>query len=214
MSVPKAPSFRGFPREAFGFFEQLARNNNRAWFQARKDVYEATCREPMKQLIDELGADPDNSKVSRINRDLRFSRDKAPYRTYVAAGFDGNYISLSAAGVFVGAGLYRPEGPALSRFRDAVDDDESGRALQKIVSGLRRKRYDVSTHESLANAPRGYPADHPRVELLRMKGLYAGKTFPPAAWLSTPRALPRIGQVVKDVRPLVQWLRAHVGSRA
>ena len=205
--------FRGFPSEAFGFFEQLAAHNNREWFQGHKDVYERACREPMQLLVAALGGDPTNSKVSRINRDLRFSRDKSPYRTYVAGGVDGNYISLSAAGVFVGAGLYRPEGPALTRFRDAVDDDGSGRALQKIVTALRKKRYTVGTHEQLARAPRGYAPDHPRAELLRMKGLYAGKTWAPAAWLSTPRALPRIRQIVKDVRPLVEWVREHVGAR-
>jgi uncharacterized protein (TIGR02453 family) len=104
-----AGRFGGFPREAFEFFEQLARHNNRDWFHARQQVYEQACREPMKQLIAELGANPVGTKISRINRDMRFSRDKAPYRTYVAAGVRGNYISLSAAGLYVGTGIYKPE---------------------------------------------------------------------------------------------------------
>ena len=206
-------SFRGFPAEAFTFFEQLARHNDRDWFQGHKEVYERACREPMKQLVADLGGGPDNSKISRINRDLRFARDKKPYRTYIGAGVHGSYISISSAGVFVGGGLYRPEGPALERYRVAVDDDVSGRALQRIITTLRQKRYLVAAHETLKGAPRGFAPDHPRVELLRMKGIYGGRMFPPAGWLSTPAALGRIRRVVTDVRPLVDWIRTHVGAR-
>jgi uncharacterized protein (TIGR02453 family) len=205
--------FDGFPAEAFEFFEQLARHNNRDWFQAHTDVYERACREPMKLLVAELGANPATTKLTRINRDMRFSRDKGPYRTYIAAGVRGNYISLSAAGLFVGTGLYKPEPAALERLRNAIDSNVSGRMLQGIVTSLRRKRYQVDTHERLSSAPRGYPADHPRIELLRMKDIFAGKTFAPAAWLSTRQSVQRIRRVVDDIRPLADWLRAHIGSR-
>jgi uncharacterized protein (TIGR02453 family) len=208
-----AGRFNGFPHEAFDFFEQLALNNNRDWFQAHREVYERACREPMKQLVAELDANPASTKISRINRDLRFSRDKSPYRTYIAAGVRGNYISLSKAGVYVGAGIYKPEPAALQRFRSAIDSNLSGRPLQRIVTSLRRKGYHVDTHERLTSAPRGYSAGHPRIELLRMKGIFAGKTFAPAAWLSTRSALQRIRRVVKDVRPLTDWLQKHVGAR-
>jgi uncharacterized protein (TIGR02453 family) len=205
--------FNGFPQEAFEFFKQLALHNNRDWFHAHQEVYERACREPMKQLVAELGAKPGSSKISRINRDLRFSRDTLPYRTYIAAGVSGNYVSLSPAGLYVGAGIYKPEPTALERFRNAIDSDGSGRPLQRIVTSLRRKRYQVDTHERLMSAPRGYAADHHRIELLRMKGIFAGKTFAPASWLSTRKALQRIRQAVNDVSPLADWLRVHVGAR-
>jgi uncharacterized protein (TIGR02453 family) len=205
--------FDGFPREAIGFFRQLARHNNREWFQAHKDVYERACRGPMKQLIAALGADPASTKITRINRDLRFSRDKSPYRTYIAAGVRGSYVSLSTAGLYVGAGIYEPEPAALERFRNAIDDKASGAALQRIVTSLKRKGYRVDTHERLTSAPRGYAKDHPRIELLRMKDIFAGKVLPPDASLSSPRALGRIKRVMSDVRPLMDWLRKHVGSR-
>jgi uncharacterized protein (TIGR02453 family) len=205
--------FDGFPREAIGFFRQLARHNNREWFQAHKDVYERACREPMKQLIASLGADPASTKITRINRDLRFSRDKSPYRTYIAAGVRGSYVSLSTAGLYVGAGIYEPEPAALERFRDAIDDKASGAALQRIVTSLKRKGYRVDTHERLTSAPRGYAKDHPRIELLRMKDIFAGKVLPADASLSSPRALSRIKRVMTDVRPLMDWLRKHVGAR-
>lgn len=208
-----AGRFIGFPQEAFEFFEQLALYNNRDWFHAHQEVYERACREPMKQLLAELGANPATTKLSRINRDVRFSRDTVPYRTYIAAGVDGNYISLSAAGLYVGAGLYKPEGAALERFRSAIDSNVSGRPLQRIVTSLRRKRYQVDTHERLTSAPRGYSADHPRIELLRMKGIFAGKTFAPEPWVSTRTALQRIRRAMNDVRPLAGWLRVHIGAR-
>ena len=209
-----AGQFNGFPHEAFDFFERLARNNNRDWVHAHRDVYERACREPMKLLVAELGANPATTKLSRINRDMRFSRDKEPYRTYIAAGVRGNYLSLSAAGLYVGTGLYKPEPAALERLRNAIDSNVSGRPLQRIVTLLRRRHYHVDTHERLSSAPRGYPADHPRIELLRMKDIFAGKTFAPEAWLSTRRAIPRIRRVMDDVRPLADWLRVHVGARA
>jgi uncharacterized protein (TIGR02453 family) len=209
-----AGGFNGFPPEAFEFFEALARHNNRDWFHARQDVYERACREPMKQLVAELGANPLSTKLSRINRDMRFSRDKGPYRTYIAAGVRGNYLSLSAAGLYVGTGLYKPEPVVLERLRNAIASSVSGRALQRIVTSLRRKRYHVDTHERLSSAPRGYPADHPRIELLRMKDIFAGKTFAPEAWLSTRRAVQRIKRVMDDVKPLAEWLRVHVGARS
>src|SRR5262249_30234497 len=149
-----------------------ALHNSREWFQPRKAEYERVCRDPMRLLAMGLGADPTRSKLSRINRDIRFSRDKSPYRTYVATGFDGNYISLSAEGVFVGAGIYMPEADALECYREAVGDDRSGRGLTRIVATLKKKRYQVDTHDRLKTAPRGWPADHPRIELLKMKGLF------------------------------------------
>jgi uncharacterized protein (TIGR02453 family) len=208
-----AGRFNGFPHEALEFFEQLALSNNRDWFHAHKAVYERACREPMEQLVAELGADPASTKISRVNRDIRFSRNKAPYRTYIAAGFDGNYISLSPAGLYVGAGLYKPEPAALARLRSAIDSNESGPPLQRIVTSLRRKDYQVDTHEKLASTPRGYSADHPRIELLRMKDIFAGKAFPPEAWFSTRSALDRIKRVLTDIRPLADWLQVYVGAR-
>ena len=113
-------TFNGFPRDAFTFFAGLARNNNRDWFQAHREVYEQACREPMKQLIAALGSDPARTKITRINRDMRFARGQAPYRTHIATGVGDRYLSLSAEGLYIGAGMYKPEGPTLERFRNAI----------------------------------------------------------------------------------------------
>ena len=205
-----AARFNGFPQEAFDFFHQLTLHNDCDWFHTNQEVYRRACREPMEQLVRELGENASSTKITRINRDVRFSRDKSPYRTYIAAGVRGNYIHLSAAGLYVGTGIYKPESVVLERFRKAVDGEVSGRRLQSIVMLLRRKGYRVETHERLMSAPRGYSADHVRIEFLRMEDIFGGKTFPPEPWLSTRKALRQIRQTVKDVRPLAEWIEVHV----
>lgn len=208
-----ATAFNGFPRGAFDFFARLAGHNNRDWFHAHQDVYERACREPMKTLVAELGGNPEQTKITRINRDLRFSPDKSPYRTYIAAGVRGYYVSLSATGLWVGTGMYKPEPPALERLRNAIASDTSGPTLQRIVTSLRRKGYHVDTHDRLASTPRGYSMDHPRIALLQMKDIFAGKELAPEPWLSTPKALQRIRRVMDDTRPFAEWLRDYVGAR-
>jgi uncharacterized protein (TIGR02453 family) len=205
-----AERFRGFPPESLEFFRELAAHNNRDWFLAHKDVYQRACRAPMEALVAELEPRVGKAKISRINRDIRFSRDKAPYKTYIAAGVGGNYISLSADGLFVGGGFYGPGPDALQRFRAAIDDDTTGRRIQAIVRTLRRRGYEVGSHEMLSSAPRGYSSDHPRIELLKMKDLFAGRRFAPAAWLATAKARGRIDRVITDTAPLVKWLQQHV----
>jgi uncharacterized protein (TIGR02453 family) len=205
-----AERFRGFPPESLEFFRELAAHNNRDWFLAHKDVYQRACRAPMEALVAELEPRVGKAKISRINRDIRFSRDKAPYKTYIAAGVGGNYISLSADGLFVGGGFYAPDAGVLQRFRAAIDDDTTGRRIQAIVRTLRRRGYEVGSHETLSSAPRGYSSDHPRIELLKMKDLSAGRRFAPAAWLATAKARGRIDRVITDTAPLVKWLRQHV----
>src|SRR5262249_25507757 len=153
--VHMAEAFTGFPPEAFDFFKNLQMNNNREWFLAHKDVYERACREPMKALTSTLEPRLGASKISRINRDMRLSRDWAPSNTHIAAGIGGYYISLSVEGVYVAAGLYRPEPDTLQRLRAAIDHKGSGRELTSILTALRRKGYQVDSHETVASAPKG-----------------------------------------------------------
>jgi uncharacterized protein (TIGR02453 family) len=203
-------TFTGFPREAISFFKGLERNNNRDWFQANKETYERACRGPMQALMHELEPKLGKSKISRINRDIRFTPDRSPYKTHIAAGVGGYYINLSAEGVYVGTGIYKPEPPMLAQLRAAIDNNTSGRQLQTIVRTLGRKGYDVGTHASLTSAPKGYAADHPRIDLLRMKDIFGGRMFKPAVWLSTRNALFRIERVMRDIQPLKEWLSRNV----
>jgi uncharacterized protein (TIGR02453 family) len=202
--------FAGFPREATDFFTQLEANNNRDWFRAHTDVYERACREPMKALLAELDPGFGGKWISRINRDMRFSRDGGPYKNYIAAGVKKNYISLSSQGLYVGTGMYKPEPAMLQRFRAAIDDETTGRTLAKLVSALRRKGYQVDTHASLSSAPRGFAADHPRIDFLRMKDIFAGKLFPPGPTLGSRKLFAGITKVIDEIQPLGDWLRRYV----
>lgn len=210
MEVLFAGRFEGIPREAFTFFEGLASHNDRDWFQANKATYERACRAPMQSLLAELAPTYGSGKLTRINRDMRFARGQAPYKDFIASHVGSRYyISLSKDGLYVGTGIYMPDGPTLRRLRDAIADDASGRKIASIATVLRRKRYSVGTHESSENAPRGYADDHPRIELLRMKDLHAGKQLPPST-LKTRKALDHVVAVMADVKPLSDWLERHV----
>ena len=203
--------FGGFPPEAFRFFRDLAKHNNRDWFQAHKHVYEQACREPMKALMAAIDPPFGAGWLSRINNDMRFNRDRAPYKTRIEAGVKGHYVSVGAQGMYVGTGIYKPEPATLRQLRQAIAADASGRTLQTIVAALRRKGYTVSTHESSANPPRGYDAGHPRVELLKMKDIHAGRMFEPPT-LTTPKALAHVKKVMAVLKPFNDWLKTHVGT--
>jgi uncharacterized protein (TIGR02453 family) len=208
-----AERFTGFPREGIEFFGALAAHNDREWFLAHKDAYELTCRAPMQALAAELEPRLGEAWISRINRDMRFARNRPPYKTHIAAAMGGLYVALSAEGMGVGAGLYKPEPAVLRRLRGAIDADTTGRQIQQIVTSLRRKGYEVKSHETLSSTPRGYDPAHPRIDLLRMKDIYAFRQFAPAPWLATRSALGRIERAIGDTGPLLDWLRTNVTDR-
>ena len=122
------------------------------------------------------------------------------------------YVQFSADGLLAGAGTYHMAPDQLVRFRDAVVADRSGRKLQSAVDAARRAGLNVHAMESLKTAPRGYPKDHPRMELLRLKGLVASRSWPPAAWQSTAAAKKRVVDAFQSAAPLVAWLHTNVGS--
>ena len=203
-----ADEFSGFTREAFSFWKGLEKNNNRDWFQAHKDRYEQAVRRPMQLLIEEFTPLYGPGRLSRINKDMRFAKEK-PYKNYLATGLAGSYISFSKEGLWVGTGMYKPEPAALRQLRDAIADDGSGRELMRIIASLRRKGFDVDTHARLDKPPRGYGAMHPRVDLLCMKDIYVGKLFGPLA-VSSAKVLDAVVKAIADLEPFRVWLRRHV----
>jgi len=200
--------FDGFPKEGVTFLADLEAHNEREWFKAKKAVFDRALHDPMQELVDELGP----GKVFRIYRDVRFSRDKSPYKTWMAATISGGYVSLTADSFSMATGAYMLDGDALAMFRDAVVADGSGKRLQKIADTLRGKGYEVGAHETLKTAPRGYPKDHPRELLLRQKGIYTYKSWPAGKWLQTREVVDRIKSVIKDAKPLSDWLSRNVGE--
>jgi uncharacterized protein (TIGR02453 family) len=201
-----APTFNGFRPEAIQFLVDLAENNSRKWFQPRKPEYERLLKEPMEQLCIALNelfrsngiplyADPARSPF-RIYRDVRFSKDKRPYKTAVAASFgwagDGNeapgrshadnvhasggYFHLQPGEIYVGGGVWHPEPSWLKGFRDRVVDDYDGFRTIVEAPAFRKTFGSVGDDgESLKRVPSGYPPDHPAADLLRKKNVTFGR---------------------------------------
>jgi uncharacterized protein (TIGR02453 family) len=204
-------AFRGWPEAALEFFEGLEADNSKAYWLDHKDVYERDVKAPMSALIAELAPEFGVAKLFRPYRDTRFSRDKSPYKTAIAATVGECYVQLSAGGLMAGAGTYHMTPDQLARYRAAVAAERPGRALQSVVDTLQADGLEVAAIETLTTVPRGYPKDHERVELLRHKGLVIMKAWPPSSWLATAGAKKRVVDVFRAAAPLLTWLEKHVG---
>lgn len=219
--------FSGFADADARFFKQLAKNQNREWFVARKEVYETGYAAPMKVLLAELrGAvdayfprcDLGEPKVFRIFRDVRFSKDKSPYKTHlggfipVKTGTEGGdgpvalYFHVGAKESFAANGYYHLDGVALDRFRAALVDATRGKQLDAILARLKKKGYAWGTHGALKRVPRGFDPEHPRAELLKAKGLTLNFPALPKGILATPKLVKWLAASVKDAAPFVEWL--------
>lgn len=224
------PPFRGFPPDGIRFLERLKRNNNRPWFQKHKAEYEELVRFPMQCLIASLAprmADvaPDmefnpRKSIFRIYRDVRFSKNKAPYKTNIAASFQfrgrrslserpGLYLGIEPGPIYVGGGLYMPSGEQLKTIRHAMVE-RPDEYLAIVGSKRFRREFGEVEGETLQKAPLGYPSDHPMIEHLRHKQFYAGKELIhpacfPASFLDV------VVRVYEDIMPLVRWLDKAVG---
>lgn len=203
-------AFTGWPVEGVEFYEGLQADNSKVYWQEHKAVYERDVRAPMEQLLAELADEFGAGKLFRPYRDVRFSADKTPYKTNCAATLGAGYISFSADGLSTGAGLYLPDSAALQRYRTAVTREKSGNELVAIVAALHKAGYETMAHEVLKTAPRGVPKDHPRIDLLRHKGIAMMKTWPVGAWLGTAKAKERVVTTLRAAAPLGDWLTRYV----
>lgn len=204
-------NFRGWPPTALEFFEGLEADNSKAYWLAHKHIYDRDVKGPMDELLAELAEEFGDVRLFRPYRDVRFSRDKSPYKTAIAATVGQCYVHLSSEGLRAGAGMYHMAPDQLSRYRDAVADDASGESLQSIVDTVRGASIDIYGSDALKSVPKGYAKDHPRLELLRYKGIVALKSWPVAKWLSTSSAKTRVVDLLHTTQPLVHWLNANVG---
>ena len=162
-------------------------------------------------------------KIFRIYRDVRFAKDKSPYKTHIGGyiGIDGAgqgpsapaalYVHLGASEVFVASGQYMMDGPQLARFREAVLDDRQGRALGALLAKLDRAGFAVGSHDTMKRVPRGLDPAHPRADLLRRKGLIVTFPTPPRPLLVKPGLVDWLVGHAKRTAPLVAWL-ASVGE--
>jgi len=213
------------PKAGFDFLKKLKRNNNREWFLNNKNLYDENLKIPLQQVIYELrqnlsaktegiNFDPKKS-IFRINRDVRFSDNKDPYKTNVGASFisyqhnkkdefPGLYIHVEPGNCFVGGGLYMPTGDQIRKIRELIKQDPV--ALRKIIGAKEvKKHFGGLAGEKLKTAPRGVPADHPDIDLLRWKQFIYVKHYKDAEF--------QMGNLAKTIEkeflammPLVNWL--------
>ncbi|MBO0840129.1 MAG: DUF2461 domain-containing protein [Sciscionella sp.] len=215
-------AFNGFGEHAVDFYDGLLADNSRAYWDDHKAIYTEQIAGPMRELLDELlptfaadipGA---SAKVFRPYRDLRFAKDKTPYKTHcggvIEAGRGGGayYVQLSADGLLVGGGCYHFEPDQLARYRAAVDNQHSGEALATLVKSLTRKGFQLRG-EVLKTRPNGVSAEHPRLELLRHRSLYFSASWPPDDGLHDREALRRVRDAWRALRVFNSWAADHVG---
>ncbi|HEX4421155.1 MAG TPA: DUF2461 domain-containing protein [Kofleriaceae bacterium] len=227
----EAAPFVGFPNRAMQFWHELAAEMNKDWFVANKQRYEDEWTAPMAALLGEvarrlapvykpvkLGA----PNVMRIYRDVRFAKDKTPYKTHIGAVIRlagkpaaqmGNavlYVHLGLDEEYVGDGCYQFDAARMAKWRKAVAG-KPGEELQRLIAKLRKAGYQVGGHEEYKKVPSGFAADHPRAELLKMKGLTCAFPEIPRGLIGKPGFADWLVKHGKATAPLVIWLHRHVG---
>jgi uncharacterized protein (TIGR02453 family) len=207
-------TFRGWPEECQRFFIGLELDNSKRYFEAHRQIYEEAVKGPMVALMDSLEEEYGPGKIFRPNRDVRFSKDKSPYKTNIAAtagmGGHGGYISLDARGLTAAAGRYELTPQQLTKYRKKVATGSTGAPLAAIVAKLEKAGYGIGG-EALKRVPAGWPQDHPRARLLRHKILYIYKNFGLQPWLGSSTARKQIVKVWSDAEPLNEWLKRNAG---
>jgi uncharacterized protein (TIGR02453 family) len=221
-----------FTKKTLAFLRALKRNNDREWFRARKADYEEHVRDPMVALLGQLARDlpafaPDlvsDARVSlfRIYRDTRFSHDKRPLKTQIAAHFPsrkfpkgegaGMYIEIAPQWVWVGGGIYMPSSTELRAIRDAIADDH--RKFHRVVTASAfRAAVGELSGEQLTRVPLGYVKDHPAADYLRHKQFIGGREFK-AEFVLNPRFYSELLSVFKGIAPLVAFLNGAILTRS
>jgi uncharacterized protein (TIGR02453 family) len=208
--------FTGFPEAALDFYDDLETDNTKSFWADHKEVYEQAVRQPMQALTAGLEEEFGTAKIFRPYRDVRFSKDKTPYKThqgaFVARGpATGWYVEVSAPGVRVGVGFYEASSPRLARIREAVDDERRGTELERIIAALEREGWTLGG-DTVKTAPRGYDADHPRIRLLRHKSMTLAKSYGFEPVIHTPELLDRVREDWRDAAPFVEWVADVAGD--
>ncbi len=210
------PQFTGFPVAALDFYDDLEVDNTKSFWEARQQVYADSVKAPFVALTAALEPEFGPAKIFRPYRDVRFAKDKTPYKThqgaFVASGPSmGWYVELSPRGVRVGAGFYDASSARMAAIREAVAHDRTGPALRRALTRLERAGFEIGG-ERLKTSPRGYDADHPRIDLLRHKQLIAGRPYGFGKVIHTPAVLTMVRDDWRALKPLVAWLQRAVAG--
>lgn len=217
-------AFSGFGEYAVEFYDWLQADNSKAFWADYQHVYARDVRAPMEELLAELsdefaGGFGDNTgrgKVFRPYRDLRFSNDKTPYKQHCGAvvepgrGAGAYYVQVSSDGMMIGGGSFRMAPDQLARYRGAVDDERRGEELRRLVDDLCGRGWRLGG-DVMRSRPRGFPADHPRIDLLRHRSLHVTHSWPPDDTLHERGALDRVRAGWRELAGLNEWVADHIG---
>jgi len=222
--------FLGFPDKGLKFLTGLKKNNNKAWFDERKEIYKQELVEPGQAFVVAMGRklqkiskgviyDPrlnGSGSIMRIYRDIRFSKDKTPYKAWMGIFFwegkekkmenPGYYVHVDPKETFVGAGHYHFPRQFFEAYRLAILDDRKGKELDSILTRMRRLKGVNIGSEQTKRVPRGYDADHPRAELLKYKGIYVYTDKIPRKELTTPKFVDLCYKWCEKMAPLQDWM--------
>jgi uncharacterized protein (TIGR02453 family) len=211
-------SFTGFPELALVFYDGLEVDNSKTYWTDHRSVYEECVKAPMAALLAELAPEFGEAKFFRPYRDVRFAKDKTPYKTHAGAvvhgsGGGGLYVQISAAGLLLAGGAWHLEPDQVQRMRRAIADDHLGPALEEELDGLRRSGWTIGGNP-IKTRPPGYDKDHPRLELLRFRTLSASRDYGDQPWLTSRDALSHVRRGWRRMAPLNAWIATHLGSAA
>ncbi|HET9500322.1 MAG TPA: DUF2461 domain-containing protein [Marmoricola sp.] len=206
--------FNGFPEAALDFYDDLEMDNTRSFWEAHKHVYDEHVRAPMTALAADLTEEFGAAKVFRPYRDVRFAKDRTPYKThqgaFVALGpATGWYVEISARGVRTAAGFYHAESADLARIRAAMDNSATGTQLGRILAQIEEAGYERGG-DRLKTKPRGWSADHPRIDLLRHRSLTMSRDYGFETVIHSAELVDAVRRDWRTTRPLVEWVADRV----
>ena len=209
-------TFEGFSPAAFEFYAELEQNNNREWWLANKARYESVVRAPILALMEDLAPEFGAFKLYRPYRDTRFSGNKDPYKENAAMsvfgrGSTGLYLELNAKGLDFGGGYWQPGKDQLAHFRETIDDLRLYGDLEATIEELAEDGFELYRIDALKSMPRGYRADHPRIDLLRLQHMVMFKVVAPADWMFGPEAAEMLAQQWRKVNVWNEWLASAIG---
>ena len=208
-------AFAGFSTAALDFFEGLGADNSKPYWLAHKAVYDEHVKGALQSLLADLSEfGPFN--IFRPYNDVRFAKGRPPYKEQIGAvgeseGGAIHYVQLSTEGLMVGTGYYFMAADQLDRFRRAVDAQHTGEAVAALCSALERQGFRIGAADELKTAPRGYPKDHSRIDLIRRKGLASFRSWPVEPWLYTKSVVKKVRDAWTSSNDLNAWLDANVG---
>jgi len=214
-------NFAGFPRELFTFLGGLEADNSKTYWDANKATWEASVHEPVEAIMADLEPEFGPLRTFRPNRDVRFSKDKAPYKTWVgittserSVGGIGCFLRLEASGMRLACGSMVMAPDQIERFRAGIDNAAIGAEFEEITRQLAAAGLPVGPGRQppLKRTPAGYAKDHPREEMFRWKGAVVVKEYQRAAWMHKPTAVDKIREVWSGAAPLMKWIDKYVGE--